>query len=186
MTVRRFFNIRTALIAMFSVLTVCFIVLAVVYVSSVQKAIKTSNVSTVDVIERSKFDGGNTIRVPEVVVVGEPFVYETGGKKLVENGADVRLQVNCTIDGYDTPYTLSTFYSDLPKGEFHLKRSATVAVTSRLKSSDTCKLTSVATYIFYRVDDNGNETSFTVKEVGESNTFRLEVPVSPATQPTQN
>lgn len=114
--------------------------------------------------------------------MGEPFTYETSGKKLVENGADVRLQINCVVNSYDNPYTIGTFYSDLPKGDFNLKRSTTVPVSSKLQSSKKCKLTSVASYTFYRADRNGNETSFTVSEVGESNEFELVVATQPATE----
>lgn len=177
------FNFRTALIFMFVLLLASYVVLGVVYINNIYEQATNSATSSLDVIERHEFADGSTIRVPEKVVVGEPFVYETNGKKLVENGADVRLQINCLINGYDSPYTLGTFYSDLPKGDFNLKRSAVIPVTSKLESSPKCKLRSVATYTFYRADKNGNETSFNVTETGESNTFELIVPTKPATEP---
>ena len=180
---KKLFSLRTGLVIMFAMLIGSYAILFVIIVNNVYEASQTNTVSEIDVIERVKYADGSTIKVPEVVTVGDPFVYETKGKKLVQNGADVRLQINCLVDGFDTPYTLGTFYSDLPKGDFDLKRTTTVAVSSRLQSSDKCKLTSVATYTFYRVDKDGNEVPTTVREIGESNTFRLDVPTAPATQP---
>ncbi len=181
---KKLFNIRTGLIAMFALLLGSYVVLGVILVNTVYQSTQTNTVSEIDVIERKAYADGSTIQVPEVVRVGEPFVYKTEGKKLVENGADVRLQINCKVNGLDQPYTLGTFYSNLPKGDFKLERVTTVAPTSRLVTSDECRLTSIATYIFYRVDTDGNEVPTTVREIGESNTFRLEVVTEPATQPT--
>lgn len=181
---RKLFNIRTGLVAMFALLLGSYVVLGVILVNNVYQSTQTNTVSEIDVIDRHVYKDGTTIQVPEVVKVGEPFVYKTEGKKLVQNGADVRLQINCKINGFDTPYTLSTFYSDLPKGDFKLERVATVAPTARLETSDDCRLRSIATYIFYRVDKDGNEVPTTVREIGESNTFRLEVTTQPATQPS--
>lgn len=178
----KIFSLRTALVAMFAMLLGSYAILFVIIVNNVYEASQTNTTSEIDVIEREKYPDGSTIKVPDVVVVGEPFVYETQGTKLVQNGADVRLQINCLVGGYDTPYTLGTFYSDLEKGDFHLKRTTTIGVSSRLQASDNCKLTSVATYTFYRVGKDGNEVPTTVREVGESNRFRLEVPTTPSTQ----
>lgn len=171
---------------MFSLLIVSYIVLAVFYINAINKATQPSPRSTVDVIKRIKTADGFDIQVPKVVVAGEPFTYETAGEKLVDVGADIRLQINCTVDGYDTPYTLGTFYSDQPKGEFKIKRTTTIALSSRLQPSEKCTMKSVATYVFYRLDNDGNENSFIVNEVGESNPFKLEVPKEPATQPAEN
>lgn len=182
---RKIFNIRTGLVVMFALLIVSYVVLAVVYVNSIYQATQTNSVSEIDVIQRKAYANGKTIEVPAEVTVGVPFVYKTEGKKLVENGADVRLQINCIVNGFDSPYTLGTFYSNLPKGEFKLERTTTVPVSSKLSTSDNCTLTSIATYIFYRVDKNGNEVPTTVREVGESNRFKLVVPVEPATQNAQ-
>lgn len=177
------FNLRTGLVVMFALLVGSYAILFVIIVNNVYEASQTNTTSDIDVIERSKFSDGSEIEVPKTVTVGEPFVYHVKGKKLIENGADVRLQINCIVDGNDTPYTLGTFYSDLPKGNFDLNRTTTIAVSSRLQASDNCRLTSVATYTFYVVDKNGEEQTKTVREVAESGTFKLVVPTTPATQP---
>lgn len=180
---KKLFNVRTGLVVMFVLLVGSYAVLAVVVVNSVYKTVTTNTRSEIKVVERKKYPDGSTIKVPAEVTVGEPFVYEVEGKKLVQNGADVRLQVDCTINGLGTQYTVGTFYSDLPIGDFKLKKLTTIAVSSRLQTSDNCYLSSIATYQFYNVDDDGNEVQVTVREVGKSNRFKLSVPVAPATQP---
>lgn len=187
MRLSKIFNLRTGLITMFSLLIVSYIILAVFYVDAINQATQPSPKSSIDVVRREKIDGYE-IKVPDVVTVGEPFVYEVKGEKLIDNGADVRQQINCIVgeDGLDTVYTLGTFYSNSPKGKFEIKRSTTIAVTSRLQSSKKCVLSSIATYTFYRADNDGNESSFVVNEIATSNPFELRVVEKPATDPSAN
>lgn len=186
MKLSKVFNIRVGLVVMFTLLIVSYAVLAVIYINSVYQSTQPTTTPSVDVMQFAKSDEGYTIKVPKVIVVGEPFNYHIEGKKLVDNGADVRQQLTCTDDGVSSTYTLGTFYSDQPKGDFSIDRETTIAVTTRLQPSEKCVMQSVGTYTFYRVDRNGNETNFTVREVAESNPFKLEVPRQPATEPKQN
>lgn len=186
MRLSKVFNIRTGLVVGFALLIVSYIVLAVFYINAINKATQPSPEASVDVMQFKKQADGSTIEVPKVITVGEPFRYHIEGKKLVDNGADVRQQITCRAgDNVSTVYTLGTFYSDQRKGDFNITRETTIAVSTRLQPSKNCTMQSVGTYTFYRVDSNGNETSFSVREVGESNTFELLVPEQPATKPSE-
>lgn len=181
---KKLFNVRTGLVVMFAMLLGSYAVLAVILINTVYQSVTTNTKSEITVVERTKFNDGNTIEVPKEITVGKPFVYHVSGKKLVQNGADVRLQIDCTVGEYSTSYTLGTFYSDLPVGKFDLRKQTTIAVSSRLQASDDCYMLSVSTYQFYNVDKDGNEAPTTVREIGKSNRFKLLVPTEPATQPS--
>ena len=183
----KIFNVRTGLIFMFSLLMISYGVLVVFYVNSLYNATTATPDPPVDVLIREKYDDGSTIKVPSVVVVGKPFVYETKGEKLVDNKALVRLQLDCKVLGGTRQVTpLGEIFSELPKGDFTISRSFTIPVSTRLQTSDDCKLQTASTYTFYTTDRNGSERAFNVIETGESASFRLEVPVEPATQPASN
>lgn len=181
---KRLFNVRTGLVVMFSLLMISYGVLIVFYVNSLYNATTATPDPPVDVLRRYKYPDGSTIKVPSVVVAGKPFVYETKGEKLVENQATVKLQIDCKVLGDTRQITpLGDIFSTLPKGEFNISRSFTIPVSTRLQPSDDCKLQTASTYTFYTTDRNGSERAFNVIETGESASFRLEVPVEPATQP---
>jgi len=171
------FNVRTGLIVMFSLLMVSYGVLVVFYVNSLYNATVASPNPPVDVIVRTPYELGNTIKAPEIVTAGEPFVYETRGKKLVENGGTVLFQMVCKIDGKTEQIVpLGEVYSNLPKGDFDIRRTYTIPVSTRQQSSDSCKLQTSTRYTFYTTDRDGSERSFDVTETGESNSFKLVVP----------
>jgi len=170
---------------MFSLMIISYAFLIVVYVGSIYRATQPAPSSTIDVLERHPTAKGYDIDVPEVITAGVPFVYETKGKKLVQNGAEVRLQINCNVNNLEYPYTITTFYSNVKAGDFTIRRTAT-ALSPRLQPSKDCTLSSIATYTFYRSDDSGNESSFTVTEVGKSNPFELIVPETIPIEPVEN
>lgn len=182
---RRLFNVRTGLIVMFSLLMISYGVLVVFYVNSLYNASVATPDPSVDVLKREPYDDqGSTIKVPPVVTAGEPFVYETRGEKLVDNQATVKLQLDCKVLGETRQITpLGEIFSNLPKGKYDVSRSFTIPVSTRLQSSDDCKLQTASTYTFYTTDRSGTERSFIVTEQGYSASFRLNVPVQPATQP---
>lgn len=140
----------------------------------------------VDVIQRATFcDGKYSVHIPEgfkdcdkkpTITAGEPFVYNTTGKKLVANGANVKFQLVCELKGNEQLTSLGEVYSNIPAGDYNLKRTYTIPINSRIMSSDNCTFQSIATYTFYQADQAGTERSFDVMEVGRSNPFKLVVP----------
>ena len=183
----KIFNVRTGLIAMFSLLLISYGVLVVFYVNSLYNVSTATPTPPVDVLRREKYEDGSTIKVPSVVTVGEPFVYETKGEKLVDTHALVKLQLDCKVLGDTRQITpLGEIFSSLPKGDFNVSRSFTIPVSTRLQASDDCKLQTSSDYIFYASERDGSESSFIVTETGESASFKLLVPRQPATEPNQN
>lgn len=177
MIFKKLFNIRTGLIVLFSLLMISYVILAVFYINSLYNASTASPNAPVDVIERTAYADGSTIKIPPVVTAGEPFVYQTRGDKLVDTGGTVLFQMTCRVaDKIEQVTPLGSIYSALPKGKFDISRSYTIAVSTRLTSSDDCRLQTIATYTFYVTDKDGSERSFDVTEKAESNSFKLVVP----------
>lgn len=118
----------------------------------------------------------NRMSVPEEVTVGERFAYRITGNKLVDNGAEVRLQLSCIIDNTESISSVAVFYSDIEKGRYDVSRNMVIIPSPRVADSDNCHLESIATYTFYQVDRFGQEQSINVPLKTESNTFKLVVP----------
>lgn len=174
---RKLFNIRTGIIVAFTVLLASYGVLAVFYINSLYDATTASPDAPVDVIKRTKYQDGSTIKIPTVVTAGMPFVYETKGEKLVQTGGTVLFQITCKTTADVSQITpLGSIYSNLPKGKFDIKRSYTIPASTRLTPSEDCRLQTYTTYTFYTTDKNGLDQSFSVAETGESNSFKLVVP----------
>ncbi len=174
---KKLFSIRTGLIVLFSLLMVSYIVLAVFYINSLYNASTASPTPPVDVVQRTTYPDGSTIKVPTVVTAGEPFIYETRGEKLVETGGTVSFQMACEVSvGIEQITPLGSIYSALPKGKFDIKRSYAIAVSTRLSPSDNCRLQIIAKYTFYVTDKDGSQSSFDVTDTAASNSFKLVVP----------
>lgn len=165
---RRFLNMRNALIASTLVTVVLFTALVFTLIPYIQLPSPTPSIK---VIERY-----GDIKVPTVITAGVPFEYQLDGNKLVSTGADVRLQINCEILGSESINTIATFYSNVDKGIFHIQRILVIPVNSKVNSSEDCYLQSISTYTFYQVDSGGSERTISVLSVGRSNHFKLVVP----------
>jgi hypothetical protein len=168
------FNVRTGLIVMFSLLMVSYGVLVVFYINSLYNATVATPQAPVDIIVRTPYDDGSTIKVPPVVTSGVPFIYETRGDKLVDTGGTVLFQMTCkTAENTEQITPLGSVYSNLKKGKFDIRRTYTIASSTRLQPSESCKLQTITKYTFYSKDRDGSQGSFDVTELGESNSFKL-------------
>ncbi len=115
------------------------------------------------------------ICVPQTIVAGESFEYKGKGKKLVSNSASIQFQVNCKVNGTESILNVGSVpYSNIPKGEFEIKRTFTIPVTTRTLPSDDCLFQSVAVYTFYQTINN-SEQPIDIKNIGTSNHFVLQV-----------
>ena len=131
----------------------------------------------IDVISWELYDGKYGLKVPDTITVGELFSYQARGEKLVSGDPEVRLQTVCMNDGGQVIQTIATFTSvGVPKGKFTVNRKTTVPPSTKNVASDNCELQSVSTFTFYTVDSTGNEQSFEISEVAQSNKFKLVVP----------
>lgn len=142
---------------------------------------------SIDVLQRHLYEGKYGLKVPTEITVGKLFNYQSEGKKLVDNNPEVRLQTVCRANGVETIQTIATFTSiGVTKGDFKINRSTTVTPSTKNVPSNDCELQSLATYTFYSVDSNGNESSFTVTETARSNKFKLIVPTNSEAPTTQS
>lgn len=164
-------------------ITAGLIILSLLLLSLVMFMVITSRLQppsdqpTVKVLDRNLYEGKYGLKVPSVITVGELFDYQTSGTKYVENNPEVRLQTVCVVKGSQVIQTIGTFTSvGVGKGDFDIKRSTSVPPSTKNVESDDCELQSIATYTFYTVDENGNESSFNVSETAQSNKFKLIIP----------
>ena len=168
---------KLKLINVILVMSLIFILAILAFVLLTIRLQPPSPTPSVKVLDRSLYEGKYALKVPTEITVGQLFTYEARGNKLVDNTPEVRLQTVCTNDGVQTIQTTATFTSiGVAKGAFHIKRSTTVTPSTKNVASDNCELQSISTFTFYKIDQNGNESSFEVIDTATSNKFKLIIP----------
>lgn len=147
-----------------------------VFIAVVSRITPPDTKPNINIIDQYQFSEGNEIAVPKVITAGKPYEYKIKGEKFVSNTAEVRQQLVCKVDGSENFITINEFTSDLPKGKYETTRTGVIPVTTRLQESKDCRLQSIASYVFYQTDDQGNEIPLPYSTTGTSNQFELRVP----------
>lgn len=140
----------------------------------------------IDVLKRETFgNDDSSIRIPAsyepgqerpTITAGVPFKYNTRGEKLESVAGNIAYQLNCEVDGAPSRIPLGEVFSMVPKGKFNTDVTYTIPISSRIVSSEACRLQTIVTYTFYQTDNAGNTRAIEVPEIGLSNYFRLDVP----------
>lgn len=131
---------------------------------------------SINIIQQERFSENNEIAVPKVITAGKPYKYRIKGKKFVSNDANIRQQLRCTVNGAESIITINKFRSSLPEGPYDRTRTGVIPVTTLLQESKDCTLQSIASYVFYQRDSQGNETPLPFSTTATSNTFELKIP----------